>query len=138
MTAKMEIDVNGKEIATYTISNEYICDSVRKMVDGTPSTNLNEYAFYSTDYGKITHKRILKICRDRFSAEPDSLGTGNEKARALTFDKKTVEKIGKTFEIISEIKIVQSNTDGEESDTEDWEIPSQRLSHRKHQEPCSR
>jgi hypothetical protein len=125
MKAKTVIDVNGKNIITYTISNEDICDSVRKMVDGTPSINPNEYAFYSTDYGKITHKRILKICRDGFSAEPDSIGTGNEKARALTFDKETVEKIGKTFEIISEIKIVQSNTDGEESDTEDWEIPSQ-------------
>ena len=125
MTAKTVIDVSGKNIATYTISNEDICDKVRKMVDGVPSINPNEYAFYSTDYGKITHKRILKICRDRFSAELDSIGTGNEKIRALTFVKDIVEKIGKTFEIISDIKIIQRCKDGEETNTEDWDIPSQ-------------
>ena len=49
-------------------------------------------------------------------AEPDSIGTGKEKVRALTFDKDTVEKIGKTFEVISEIKIVQDSGDNGNSD----------------------
>src|SRR5215211_2437291 len=106
MTSETVVDVNGKNTMTYTISNEDICDKVRVKVDGVVSTIPNEYAFYSTDYGKITHKRILGICRDRFSAERDSIGTGNEKVRALTFDKEMVEKVGKTFEIISEIKII--------------------------------
>lgn len=120
------IDVNGKSIMTYTISNEDICDKVKDMVGGVPSTIPSERAFYSTDYGKISHKRILKICRDRFSAEFDSVGTGNSKTRALTFVKDIVEKIGKTFEIISEIKIVQPDEDeeGEEyEDMEKWDIP---------------
>ena len=82
---KTVIDVNGKNITIYTISNEDICEKVRKMVDGIPSTTPNEQAFYSTDYGKITHKRILKICRDRFSGEPDSIGTGNEKMKSINF-----------------------------------------------------
>src|SRR5215207_9972734 len=126
MTSETVVDVNGKNTMTYTISNEDICDKVRVKVDGVVSTIPNEYAFYSTDYGKITHKRILGICRDRFSAERDSIGTGNEKVRALTFDKEMVEKVGKTFEIISEIKILEpSNNDKEEEENDivDWGIP---------------
>lgn len=124
--ANTMIDVNGKSITTCTISNESICNKVKDMVDGVPSTTANEYAFYSTDYGRITHKHILKICRDRFSAEPDSIGTGKEKVRALTFDKEIVEKVGKTFDIISEIKIVKEPLeDGEaEEDTDKWGIPT--------------
>ena len=101
------IDVSGRCTTVCSISNEDICEAVRIKVDGIPSTTPNEQAFYSTDYSKVTHKRILKICRERLMAEPDSIGTGKEKVRALTFDKDTVEKIGKTFEVISEIKIVQ-------------------------------
>jgi hypothetical protein len=72
----------------------------------------------------MNHKRILGICKDRFSRERDSIGTGNENARALTFDKEMVEKVGKTFEIISEIKIIQ--TDEDETDGDDvgeWKVP---------------
>jgi hypothetical protein len=122
--AETLMDVNGRSMTAYTISNEKICDEVRAKMDGVPSTIQNEYAFYSTDYGKVTHKRILKICRDRFSGEPTSIGTGNEKVRALTFDKEIVEKIGKTFEIISDIKIIQESASDEgEDDIDKWAIP---------------
>src|SRR5215207_1706926 len=120
------IDVNGKSILTYTISHGDIIDKVIQMTDGVPSTNLNEQAFYSTEYSRITHKRVLKICRERFSGEPDTVGRAEEKERALTFDKEIVEKVGKTFEIISEIKILEpSNNDKEEEENDivDWGIP---------------
>jgi hypothetical protein len=112
---------------TYTISHREIIDKVIQMTDGVPSTNLNEQAFYSTEYSRITHKRVLKICRERFSGEPDTVGRGEEKERALTFDKEIVEKVGKTFEKIFEIKILEpSNNDREEeeeNDIVDWGIP---------------
>ncbi len=120
------IDVNGKSILTYTISHGDIIDKVIQMTDGVPSTNLNEQAFYSTEYSRITHKQVLKICRERFSGEPDTVGRAEEKERALTFDKEIVEKVGKTFEIISEIKILEpSNNDKEEEENDivDWGIP---------------
>jgi hypothetical protein len=122
------IDVNGNSIMTYTISHRDIIDKVIHLTDGIPSTIQNEQAFYSTEYSRITHKRILKICRERFSGEPDTIGRGEEKERALTFDKKIVEKVGKTFEIISEIKILEqaNNHKAEEqrlNDLEDWGIP---------------
>jgi hypothetical protein len=127
MTPRTVIDVNGKSILTYTISHRDIIDKVIQMTDGIPSTNPNEQAFYSTEYSRITHKRILKICRERFSGEPDTIGRGEEKERALTFDKEIVEKVGKTFEKIFEIKILEpSNNDREEeeeNDIVDWGIP---------------
>src|SRR5215207_11170487 len=138
------IDVNGKNVTTYTISNEDICDKVRDMVDGVPSTNPSEYAFYSTVYGKITHKRILKICKDRFSAEPIVIGSGNDRYRALVFDKETVEKVGKTFEIISDIKIIDEETDENfiEDDnitaTEEWNVPAPTPLHRKYSKTRSK
>jgi hypothetical protein len=126
-TPRTIIDVNGKSIMTYTIPHKEIIDKVEHLTGGMPSTNPNEQAFYSTEYGKITHKRVLKICRERFSGENDSIGRGEEKERALTFDKEIVEKVGKTFEIISEIKIVEptENVREEEGNAiEDWGIPS--------------
>ena len=116
MTPRTVIDVNGKSILTYTISHREIIDKVIQLTDGIPSTNLNEQAFYSTEYSRITHKRILKICRERFSGEPDTIGRGEEKERALTFDKEIVEKVGKTFEIISEIKILDPTNSTEEEE----------------------
>lgn len=119
MTPRTIIDLNGKTIVAYTIPHRAIIVKVIHLTDGTPSTIPNEQAFYSTEYGKITHKRILKICRERFSGENDSIGRGEEKERALTFDKEIVEKIGKTFEIISEIKIVERTHNVKEMD-ENW------------------
>ena len=51
-------------------------------------------------------------------AEPDSIGSGNEKVRALTFDKETVQRVGKTFEVVNKIEILTDNQDNEEPDTE--------------------
>jgi hypothetical protein len=128
ITPRTVIDVNGKSILTYTISHREIIDKVIQLTDGIPSTNLNEQAFYSIEYSRITHKRVLKICRESFSGEPDTIGRGEEKERALTFDKEIVEKVGKTFEIISEIRILDPTNNAEEeergqSDIEDWGIP---------------
>jgi hypothetical protein len=128
MTSRTLIDVNGRSILTYTIPHRDIIDKVIQLTDGVSTNNPNEKAFYSTEYSKITHKRILKICRERFSGEPDTIGRGEEKERALTFDKEIVEKVGRTFEIISEIKILEpaSNHKEEEegrNDMEDWGIP---------------
>jgi hypothetical protein len=127
MKPRAMIDVNSRSVMTYTISHREIIDKVIQLTDGMPSTNPNEQAFYSTDYGKITYKRVLKICREKFSGENDSTGRGEEKERALTFDKEIIEKVGKTFEIISEIKLVERTDNVKEkdkNDTEEWEVPS--------------
>lgn len=131
ITHRTVIDLNGKSIVTCTISHRDIIDKVMQLTDGIPSTNLNEQAFYSTEYSRITHKRILKICRERFSGEPDTIGRGEEKERALTFDKEVVQKVGRIFEIISEIKILEPASSHREEQEEvegqgeiDWGIPT--------------
>jgi hypothetical protein len=74
----------------------------------------------SAEYSRITHKRILKICGERFSGEPDTIGRRGEKERALTFDKDIVKKAGKTFEIISEIKILEPPDNYKEQEEAFW------------------
>lgn len=124
-TPKTLIDVNGKTINAYTISHREIIDKVIQLTDGIPSTTPNEQAFYSTEYEKVTYKRVLKICRERFEGYNDTIGTGDKKERALTFDAEIVKKVGKTFEVISEIKIVDTDEDDkpDRNKIEDWNIP---------------
>jgi hypothetical protein len=50
---KVIIDVTGKQAQLFTIGYE---DIYTKVTDGVPSTNPNEQAFYSEEYGKITHR----------------------------------------------------------------------------------
>lgn len=113
--------VTGKNRILYKISNTDICIRVKELVDGSDPQNPNEQAIYSVDYGKITHKRILKLCRDRLMAEADSIGSGNEKIRALTFDMETVQKVGKSFEVVNKIEILTNQSVDEEFDTDDDE-----------------
>ena len=73
----------------------------------------------STEFDKVTHNRILKRCRDIFKAKDDWKGSGNDKTRALRFDKEIVLKVGSTFEVISEIKILE-NADYSNDDQTIW------------------
>ena len=113
--------VTGKKRNLCKISNVDICDRVKQLVDGYDPQNPNEQAIYSVDFGKITHKHILKICRNRLMGENDSIGSGNEKVRALIFDKETVQKVGKTFEVVNKIEILANKSIDEEFDTDDNE-----------------
>ena len=117
------VDLDGKTKTVYTISHKALCYKVTELADGDTQTIPNENAFYSTDFDKVTYKRILGICRQRFFGEPDSIGTGKDKVRALTFDKETVDKVGRTFEVVNEIKILndrEKDEVGEEEDSELW------------------
>jgi len=51
--------------------------------------------------------------------EPDSIGSGNDKVRALTFDKETVQKVGKTFEVVNKIEILTNKSIDEGSGADD-------------------
>jgi hypothetical protein len=113
--------VTGKKRILHKISNTDICNRVKELVDGSDPQNPNEQAIYSVDYGKITHKQIFRLCRQRLMAEDDSIGSGNEKVRALTFDEETLGKIGKTFEVVNKIEILPSKINNEELDTGDEE-----------------
>lgn len=88
---------------------------------------MNDQSFYSLEYGKI-HKHILKICKDRFICDSCTIGRGDEKKRRFTFDKDTVTKVGKTFDVKTNIEILkeEGSQDVYDNDTDkeiwkDWE-----------------
>jgi hypothetical protein len=104
--AEKSIDIETvKERTIYKILYDDIYRKVSELTDGVPSTTSNDQAFYTVEYGMITHRQILKICRDRFIGKRCNIGSGENTKRAFVFDKDTIEKLGKTFEVISNIEI---------------------------------
>jgi hypothetical protein len=105
------------------LSNQQIYDEVYKLADGSPILD-KQYAFYSVEYGEVTEKKILKICRDKFFAKDDSIFTGDSKQRALAFIENVVTKVGKAFDIVNEIKILppedENYTDNDDDDKGIW------------------
>lgn len=113
---KSSPEVNtGKLRNLIEIAYELIYDKVKELTDSTDSTIPNEQAFYSADYGKITHRQILKICKSPFRGEPGRIdisnGDGRIQTKSLTFDKEIIRKVGKTFESITKIEILANRDD---------------------------
>ncbi|MGH9982639.1 MAG: hypothetical protein ACRD8W_01635 [Nitrososphaeraceae archaeon] len=111
----------GKIRSLIEIGYDLIYDKVRVITEGKDSINLNEQAFYSADCGKITHRQILKICKSPFRGEAGriDISTGNRRiqTKSLTFDTEIIRKVGKTFEPITKIEILENEASKEgESD----------------------
>ncbi|MGB0028838.1 MAG: hypothetical protein WBP64_18580 [Nitrososphaeraceae archaeon] len=102
---------NGEPIQTTSLSIPYddIYQTVRQTVNADPIQG--EQAFYSVDHGKVTHRKILNLCRDKFKAKDGWIGSGNDKKRALVFDQNTILRVGKSFEIIDHIEILEKEVD---------------------------
>lgn len=109
----MEV-ITGRTREIMQIAYDIIYDEVKKLTDATDPFNPDEQAFYSADYGKITHRQILNICKNPFRGEPDRIDNTKVKVKALTFDKEIINKVGKIFEAITEIKILQPEDEAEE------------------------
>jgi hypothetical protein len=112
------IDVPGAEKQLFKVAYDRLYDDITELTDATPSTDPNEHAIYSVEYGKISHRRIIDCCKHQFMAENDRIDNGEIKKRALLFDKTLVAKIGKSYEIINEIKILDGSTDESRSSYE--------------------
>jgi len=115
--AENTLDVNNETKTKYTLTYEDICEKVRELIEGEPDP-YHAQTINSLDYGQITHNEILAICKDRFSEsrDPVTVGTGNNKKKALAFFKEDVDKAGKSFDVVTEIEIVEKQP--EESDVE--------------------
>ena len=116
-THEVKDDNDGSSHTYYKIENSQLCESVRIAIGGEDIPV--KRAFLSTEFDKVTHNRILKRCRDIFKAKDDWKGSGNDKTRALRFDKEIVLKVGSTFEVIQEIKILE-NADYANDDQTIW------------------
>lgn len=109
----------GKIRNLIEIAYELIYDKVKELTDSKDSTTPNEQAFYSPDYGKITHRQILKICKSPFRGESGRIDISGSSRRiqtkSLTFDKEIIKKVGKMFEAITNIEILD-DTEEQKSD----------------------
>jgi hypothetical protein len=109
---------NNIDYTPKVLSNQQIYEAVRALTDGSPIAD-KQYAFYSVEYGEVSERKILKICRDKFFAK-DTRGT---KQRSLEFNEDIVSKIGKAFDIVSEIQILKPEAEEQGQDYgEDNEI----------------
>lgn len=109
----MEV-ITGKTREIMQVAYDIIYYEVKKLTDATDPFNPDEQAFYSADYGKITHRQILNICKNPFRGEPGRIDNTKVKVKALTFDKEIINRVGKIFEAITEIKILQPEDEAED------------------------
>lgn len=110
---------NNTNHALKVLSNQQIYEHVYSLADGSPIAD-KQYAFYSVEYGEVSEKKILKICRDKFLAKD----ARNKKERSLEFDEDIVSKVGMAFDIVSQIEILKPETqedqDYDDGDNEVW------------------
>jgi hypothetical protein len=95
-SAENTLDVSNEMRTKYTLTYDEICEKVRELIDGEPDP-YHSQTINSLDYQQITHNEILSICKDRFaeSRDPVTIGTGNNRKKALVFFKEDVDKSGK-------------------------------------------
>jgi hypothetical protein len=122
--AENTLDFNNETRTKYTLTYDDICNKVRELIEGEPDP-YHAQTINSLDYGQITHNEILTICKDRFSEsrDPVTIGTGDSRKKALVFFKEDVDKSGKSFDVVTEIEIVDRIPEEQsaEQDSTLWE-----------------
>jgi hypothetical protein len=103
---------SDSEKQPFKVTYDRIYNEIKNLTEATDSTNPNEHAIYSVEYGKITHRQIIDKCKRVFHGNPDRIAN----SKALLFDKATVNKVGLAYEVIDEIKILHEN-EGEDDDS---------------------
>jgi hypothetical protein len=112
-------NANNVNDALKVLSNQQIYE-VRALADGSPIAD-KQHVFYSVEYGQVSEKKILKICRDKFHAKD----TRNTRERSLEFNQDIVSKVGKTFDIVLQIEILKPEAEEDQDyehdeDSEVW------------------
>lgn len=107
------VDLDGSQNTYYVISYDEICNRFMREVDGV---GLTARSFECADFGKVTHDHLISRCQEVFTGRHDSIGRDKDKRKALAFNKVNVKEVGETFEVISEIKILESEDPFEDTD----------------------
>jgi hypothetical protein len=108
----------GKSKEVYQFTNEEIFESLKKVMDGLDN-NYDEgtYSTFITPDGlHVSKKKITQILKSKFNAVPDKVYEYGETKRVIRVNKRWLEKLGKQYEIIDEIRILRSKPEnkGEE------------------------
>jgi hypothetical protein len=112
------LDLDGIQKMRYVISYDEICNRFMREVDGV---SLSARTFECADFEKVTHDRLISRCKQVFGGIPDNIGRDKDKRKALAFDRSTVKEAGESFDVISEIKILDHEESFEDTD-EDKEL----------------
>ena len=91
----------------YVIDHASIIEQIRQITHGEEI--YGHQAFYTTDLGKITHRKIIDILVDKFKAERTSKGSGSEKKRALHFIEKDLIRKDSEYNVPDKIAILSDD-----------------------------
>jgi hypothetical protein len=117
---RTDIDITtGKTSKVFQVSYDYIYEQVQTLTTSSDPTNPNEQAVYSAEYGKLTHRQILNICKNPFrgsnKGQDGIIKHDKIHVRSMTFDKEIVNRVGEGLKAITDIKILDEDEDEEPS-----------------------
>jgi hypothetical protein len=78
-------------LENYAFTNDQIWNKCRLVMDGIDIWGKSE-SFYSTEYGKITHKKISGLIQSKFKAKPFKTD-GDNSRRGWRFQKEILDRI---------------------------------------------
>ncbi|MDF0681735.1 MAG: hypothetical protein P0116_12305 [Candidatus Nitrosocosmicus sp.] len=97
----------------YQFTDEEIFKAVRRTLDGSDN-NWDDYmdsTIITPDGMDISKKKITQILKSKFNAVPDKICAYGVTKRVIRVNKSWLEKLGKQYEIIDEIRILDSKSD---------------------------
>jgi hypothetical protein len=95
----------------YVIDHQSIINEVMRITNGEEI--FGEKAFYSTDIGKVTHRKIIDILVDSFKAERTHKGSGNDKKRAVQFKEEDLKRKDREYNVPDKIEILPDEKVGQ-------------------------
>jgi hypothetical protein len=100
---------NEENKEVYQFTNEQIFDEVRRVMDGLENQWDNTYSTFITPDGlHVSKKKIKQILISKFNAVPDKVSIDNETKRVVRVNKNWLEKLGKQYEVIEDIRFLDT------------------------------
>jgi hypothetical protein len=98
---------------TYVIDHQSLINELIQITNGEEIAG--QQAFYSTDLGKVTHRRIIRTLIDKFKAERTHKDSGSDKKRALEFKQEDLSKKGREYNVPRKIEILTDEPSQQDS-----------------------
>jgi hypothetical protein len=99
---------------SYVIDHQSLINEVMRITNGEDI--VGQQAFYSTDLGKVTHRRIIRTLIDKFKAERTHKDSGSDKKRALEFKEENLRKKGREYNVPEKVEILTDEPSQLDSD----------------------
>jgi hypothetical protein len=97
-------------LGTHVFSNESIRFTCKEEMDGS-DIDKKPTAFYSTDFGQVTQKKITNILKSKFKVDPPKVyRIGEQTLRCVKFKQQVLDKIKAYYEMPDKIQILENVT----------------------------